>query len=272
MKNISLIIDGQEFEVGFRLLRKLSDSLPEEDQYNEIARALINLDIPSITLSVIERGKLEMEDMDKLWQSGNQDIRRALLSQGDFIEFLTEQQAQEIMDSGDTDMADSLAYWFENLMAEEDAEDQTSRLSVEMAKKLTDYILNYPDQSVRNTLWDNDFLPAKYCPGFKQCLDACHYLSTATLVAMKKKDLELLPQLPLEDLKTLAGNVEDIKNKKLREEVAIFLANYSDPAVRMKLAQNPYTPLAAKEILGNDADFDIRAAVFDPDQEDEDEE
>lgn len=254
-----LIINGQEFPVNYKLLSEIAENLPSEEAYYPLAKALLDLDMMSISENLIHKSILKKEDLDSLWDKGDLAIRRDLVRNTDFIKNFTDAQVQEIIELDDPDILEKVASWAEVLYPDDDG-DQAQRLSGQMADKLLDFMAHHPDKSVRKELFENRSAPAKFRPAFKEIVKSTssHYFP---LKGFTNEDLAILPEFSFETLKNIANNVEDIEDKKIRGKVAEFLANHDDPGVRLELAENRYAPKKALMQLMNDADADIANAA-----------
>lgn len=258
MTETKLIVNGVEFPVGYELLCQIASSLPRgRRRYRELSAALLKLKLPSITSELIRKDVLNDADRDEIWQEGDIDLRRQLARDMDFVDNLSDSQAQEIIDLDDIEILRGIAGLCERLYPEE-GEERAARLSGRMADALMHHLRSHPNQNVRAELAENRSTPFKFRLGFGECLH--EGLSVATALAnMEAGDIALLPNCSREVLVTIAENVEDIKDRNVREQVVKFLCDYNDPGVRLALAENHWAPRSAFDLLASDVDPDIAA-------------
>lgn len=254
-----LIVNGQEFAVNYKLLSEIAENLPKEESYYPLAKALLDLDIISISESLINSSILKKEDLDKLWDKGDLSVRRALVRDIDFLNNFTDTQVQEIMELDDPDMLQMVASWAEVLYPDDDGM-RAQRLSGQMADKLLEFLAHHPDKSVRKELYENRSAPAKFRPDFREIYKLSSRLYFP-IHNFSSEDLEILPQLSFEALKNLANNVEDIEDKETRQKVGEFLARHSDPGIRLELAENRRAPAKILLQLVDDPDADVANAA-----------
>ena len=260
MFEAKLIINGREFPIHYKLLKVIADDLPSGEQYAGVAKALLDLDIPSITQALTGNETLTTEDRDGLWEKGNLDIRRSLVDEGAFRKNLSDAQAEQIIALNDSEILKSLANWAEELYPDED-EEQALRLSGKMADALLEFMASHDDESVRRALAENSQTPAKFRPKFGEMLKKGLDFGDSAIAAMTMEEVDLLQNASLENLKTVANSVENIEDKKVRARVMDFLCSHPDPAVRLSLAENFAAPQSAMERLTKDEDADIARAA-----------
>ena len=81
MMYLRLHENGPEFPIGHDLLLGLTRALKRRTSYPDLVTALLELRIPSLTKELLGVRALETGHMDHLWESGDPNIRRALLSE-----------------------------------------------------------------------------------------------------------------------------------------------------------------------------------------------
>ena len=115
MMYLRLHENGPEFPIGHDLLLGLARALKRRTSYPDLVTALLELRIPSLTKELLGARALETGHMDHLWESGDPNIRRALMSERVFIRDLTDKQAEDIIEDDDIVMLCHLVYWIELL-------------------------------------------------------------------------------------------------------------------------------------------------------------
>lgn len=269
MLDAKLVLNGQEFPLYYKVVNSIAENLPNVENYKSLAKALLALDIPSITESLINSGHLEAEEMDAVWEKGNLDLRRKLADTRAFLKNLTDAQAREIMDLNDSEMLRDVAADAEMLYPDEDDVTRARRLSGQMADALMEFMTNHPDSQVRGALWDNTSTPAKFKPSFAEIIKTRNLGWGIDLSGIKMEDFEAVRDTSIANLKAIANNVEDIKDKGLRAKVCELLCQHPDPAVRLELAENYSAPKSALRKLIHDPDKDVaRTAAERLDDED----
>lgn len=256
MFDAKLIINGQEFPLHYKLLKSIADHLPSGENYAPLAKALLDLNIPSITQGLVDNECLTVEDRDAIWENGDLDIRRSLADENAFRINLSDAQASQIIAINDSEILKSIANWAEQLYPEED-EEQAMRLSGKMADALLEFMASHSDESVRRELAENSQAPAKFRPKFSEMLKNGLHLGDSAIAGMTMEDVEMLQNATLDNLKAVANSAENIKDRKVRARVLNFLGSHPDPAVRLELAENYAAPQSVMERLAKDEDPDI---------------
>lgn len=256
MADIKLVVNGQDFPVNYELLRHIASRIPDTPPYTPLVKALLNLEIPSITAHLVGHEYLEVEDLDAVWEMGEPGLRRELARTSKFRCNLTDRQAEEIMEANDPAMLIPLAEWAEEFCETDDKKGK-SRLAPKMAKKLLQFVASHPDREVQQALLENPFCPKKWRRPFREIISMGLEPDTETIAGFEAADLPLLPHLSLDVLQDLARYVEEINDGKMREKVVEFLCQHRDPAVRMSLAGNGNAPKDVLKKLSKDADGDV---------------
>ena len=266
MSENKIVINQQEFPLHYKLLQIIAEMLPSEEHYAPLARAILSLQIPSITTNLISNGILGREDLDAIWESGNVDLRRALLEETPFRANLTDAQADEIMAANDTEMLGSLADNTEDFFMEEDGEeddymenDDKPRLSRKKARELLEFLLNHADASLRKRVAENPYLPAQFRLPLQATLEKGYLLNQEHLRNLAMNEVDSLDGATQENLLTAARWIESVENRKAQEKLAKLLLKNNDPAVRLELAQNPQAPKSVLKELARDSEQDVAA-------------
>ncbi|MBQ9452727.1 MAG: hypothetical protein IJU65_05480 [Desulfovibrio sp.] len=251
--------EGKKVQLGYRLLKVLAENLPEEKEYTELTEALLELGMPSISEELIGNSLLTKAQYDTLWENGNLDVRRSLVDEEDFLANLSDAQAQDIINMNDPKMFESVARWAELLYPDEKNE-QAIRLSGSMADSVLEHISTHPDSNVRAELVGNASAPAKFLPSLRHCIEQ-GMSRHIPLVGMSSDDVDALAHAPLDTLEYVAGNVEEIRSRTVRREVAKVLIAHPDPSVRLALAENCKAPEFVLKALLNDPDVDVASTA-----------
>lgn len=261
MTDVKLVINGQEFPLYYKMLLSIAENLPNEDNYKPLVQALLALDIPSVTYELVIRELLNREEMDAVWAKGVIDSRRGLAESNSFLKNLTDAQAREMIDLDDSEILKNVARYAEVLYPDDDDKDQAARLSGQMADTLLEFISEHPNSVVRERLMDNTEAPEKFRPRFAEMIKKRDVGWINDLSTFRSEDIEALNDTSLANLKVVAGNVEDIKDKQVRAQVVELLCGHPDPIVRLELAENYSAPKSALRKLVHDPDRDVAATA-----------
>lgn len=163
MEQVFLEINGKEFALDLALLMNIVDYCEFNEQNEPLAYALLELNHPLISASLICTEMFSKEKLDELWQSGCLQICRELIRHnGDFFFNLTDRQAMDIMALNDADMLQSLAtsihyfyqYW---------GKIEKRRLSKNMRDNLMTFIARHKDKDVKRLLrYNSEGIPEKF--------------------------------------------------------------------------------------------------------------
>lgn len=251
----------KKIKVNYALLKAIADNMPQNEQYSNLVDAIFELGIPSLSTSLANNRLLSLNQRDKLWDMGDISARRALVSDRDFLEQLTDKQAQEIITTDDVEILKYIANYAELLYPEEGSL-QASRLSGAMADSLLEHMAQHSDSSVRQTLAENSGTPIKFRPTMADMLKmGINGWYQYELSNLSSDDVQALKNADREALEYCANNIEDIKNSTIRKELAEFIASYPDAGLRLSLAENTRAPIFILEKLLNDTDADIVASA-----------
>lgn len=258
MYDVKLKINGQEFEIPYRLMECIAHRIGDGEHFAPLARAIIALNIPSLTKYLVDNACLTTEERDEIWAAGTDDVKVALLDTQQFIDMLSDEQAREIMERNMPEMLEKVAEWASRLYPEKDS-DQAARISGQMADMLLEMIAHHPDDEVRRNLMANPKAPSKFKPALSEIKRIYTDLPASCVRYISQSDAAIFKNSNLDVLTTIAENIEDIKDKNARKELGNYLANHRDPEVRQALARNFNAPRWLLEILANDPDADIAA-------------
>lgn len=236
---LQLTASGKHLPLTYKQLTALAASLGPCQQ--ELAAALLDLKIPSLTETIIAGGSLSCEQMDSLWRSGGLEVRRALLGQGRFIQQLNAEQAQDILEADDIPMLWQLALG----MREEARSLLPSADSI--FDRLWRHLREHPDMRVREALARNPHVPPDYAfsvsERFRQDLPFC----TTAFSRLQQSDLGMLFKSAHTLLLQLSREIGGIENPSVRKNVIRYLARHPDPLVRHALAGHGGTGLCLSE-------------------------
>lgn len=267
MTDVKIIINGKEFPLYYQMLYEMAIRFPKEVRYVALEKALIDLNIPSITEKLIERNdELPAEMMDEVWKNGDMYIRRTLLNSEQFIINLSDEQVQDIIDADDKEMLKLIVknnkYFFR------DKGKKCTRLSVNLENELIQYMYRNLDDETLKDIWDNSNTPPKYLPKFQEYYFEKNHKDFAINIisGIKKDDVPTLAHFPPLFLIKIAEHIDKIRSKNAQEKTAEFLATHADPGIRMALARNDSAPNSALLLLKKDKDRDIARAANESDR------
>lgn len=269
MAGISLNIQGKEIPLPFSLLLKIAESCPDDAAGEELGNALFELGIPSISEGLVGKDFLSLEQQDALWESGDVDLRRALLGTEKFVSRLSDAQAREIIALDDVQMLENLGGWIEALDFEEDDDDEddddegeAARLSAELAHMLVKHIRNHENVRVRAALAENWGAPANFMPPFSEYVRYVregYDINPKSLKTITVEDVQAISQGSRDLLTELATYVEDIGDARARKAAVAMLSGHPDPEVRLALVRNLEAPRQAFKLLAKDDEPEISA-------------
>lgn len=207
----------------------------------EVADALLALEIPSLTETIIATACLSCEQMDSLWSSGGLEVRRALLGQQHFIQHLDTGQVRDILKADDVPMLRQLALCMREevqpLLPETDP----------LLDRLWRHLRQHPDMRVREALACNPHISPDYAfsvgERFRQDLPFC----TTAFSRLQQSELGLLFKAAHTLLLQLIGEIGGIEKPGVRKNVIRYLARHPDPLVRQALAGRGGTDLCLSE-------------------------
>lgn len=257
MMYLRLHENGPEFPIGHDLLLGLARALRRRGSYPELVTALLELHIPSLTIELLDGFALETEHRDRLWASGDLEVRRALVDDMDFIRNLTDEQAEDIIKADDVFMLCRLARWIELL--EGDLSEQ--RMSPARRDALWLHLRRHPDIRVLQALAANSALPDAIAIPLSERLRLGLDLNYSAFRSLRLDELPALLQASSSDLIALARKAENIPNQEVRHAVLEALLSFPDPAVRMELAESTTKDTAILTRLLADTDPGVRAAA-----------
>ena len=258
MMYLRLREDGPELPIGHDLLLGLAGALDYRNSHPELVNALLELGIPSLNKELVGI-VLGTERMDRLWDSGDPETRRALLHDVDFVRNLTDSQAQDIITADDIPMLRYLAGSCQGL--EGDLSKQ--RLSPAMRDRLWLHLRHHANLKIREKLARNPFLPDAIAIPIGERLRLGLYINSFR--DLRQDDLPVLFQAPLSMLMELAENTNYIRDPDVRHTVLEHLAGHPDPTVRLALTEHTtnadiLTALAADPDPGVRAMAEVRLA------------
>ena len=257
MMYLRLHENGPEFPIGHDLLLGLARALGRRGGYPDLVSALLELHIPSLAIELLDGSALETEHRDRLWASGDLEVRRALVDGMDFIRNLTDKQAEDIIEADDVFMLRRLAHWIELL--EGDLSEQ--RMSPARRDVLWLHLRQHPDMRVLQALAANSALPDAIAIPVGERLRLGLTLNSSAFRSLRLDEIPALLTVSTSALINLARHVEDIPNQEVRHAVLEALLSFPDPAVRMELAGYTTEDAAILTRLLADTDPGVRAAA-----------
>ena len=246
--------------VNYLLLKEIAAHLPDNRQSGGLILALMRMDIPSINTQLAGKDCLDTAQRDALWDTGDKDVRRALVGNTSFLNVLTDAQAQAIMDMDDREMLLTVARFAEMLFPAR-GEKYALRLSGAKADALLDHMIHHKNLEVRRELAENPDVPLKFCVSVMEHLNIGAHSWNMPLAFLTEEDIPALMQTDRKNLCYLANNIEDVENIALRQRVAHLLAEYADPEVRLALAANTSAPHEILQALLQDNEPDVAIAA-----------
>lgn len=261
MAENKIVIDRQEFPLNYKLLRIIARMLPQEAHYAPLARAILTLNVPSITSELISNRILEPNDLDAIWSAGDMELRRALMDESAFREHLTDAQASELMAINDVEMLKPLAANSEDFSGSD--EEKAPRLSDAKVKELMEFLANHPNREIKKLYHENEGLEARWAKPAREMLEQGYELSGEHIAELTEAELDLLAKSPRSTLLQIAEWLAEIKDAKARDKIGKFLLAHPDPEIRLSLAENWDAPKNILKTLAKDEDEDISAAAKD---------
>ena len=226
--SLRLATSGQHLPLTYRQLAALAASLAPCQR--EVADALLALEIPSLTETIIATACLSCEQMDSLWSSGGLEVRRALLGQQHFIQHLDAGQVRDILKADDVPMLRQLA-----LCMKEEVQPLLPGADP-LLDRLWRHLRQHPDMRVREALACNPHISPDYAfsvgERFRQDLPFC----TTAFSRLQQSELGLLFKAAHTLLLQLIGEIGGIEKPGVRKNVIRYLARHPDPLVRQALA------------------------------------
>lgn len=270
--SLRLATSGQHLPLTYRQLAALAASLAPCQR--EVADALLALEIPSLTETIIATACLSCEQMDSLWSSGGLEVRRALLGQQHFIQHLDAGQVRDILKADDVPMLRQLA-----LCMREEVQPLLPG-AAPLLDRLWLHLRQHPDMRVLQALAANSALPDAIAIPVGERLRLGLTLNSSAFWSLRLDEIPALLTVSTSALINLARHVEDIPNQEVRHAVLEALLSFPDPAVRMELAGYTTEDAAILTRLLADTDPGVRAAAREnleelrriEEEEDEDEE
>ena len=254
MATIRLTDGGKEFTIPYSLLKSLAEHYPDGPQAAELGNALLELGIPSITEELVDKKFLTVEQRDAIWENGDVDVRRRLFRVSEFLSYLTDDQAREIVELDDAKMLANVAELSEDLYP---GDGGGMRLSGAAADMLINHIRTHENMGVRAALAENSMTPPQFYPPFLEYIRNGYRLVWDLFEKVSVEDIRALNGQSREILVALAKSIEDVSSAEARKAAITMLAAHPDPEVRLALAENEFAPRLAFELLTQDTEPEI---------------
>ena len=262
MDEVKIIIGEDEFKVNFEFLISFTKSLPEEEKYSKLAARITALNIPSLTAALLEKdGLLTTESLDALWDMNDLNIQRSLVSNSQFMAYITNDQARRIMELDDGYIWNALAQNAEYLLDEIPFLETRIRLSEEMAMRLYESLRKLSVGLVQDTLDFNYQIPKKYWRPLSEYIKAGCRPQSMNVECADMDTVAALPDAAYRYLYVFAQSLQDIKDERAKKGVALFLLSQPDPYLRLELAENSSVPAWILERLISDEEPEVREAA-----------
>lgn len=279
MADVKILIDGNAYPLSSEMLVSMARELPEGKEHAGLARALLALKSYELTSALIASAGLDQETLDNLWEQHEWlEIRKGLLENVDFLENLSDDQAEEILALENEELLDTLAEnWdWDGVYSRHTNDDSKTRLSLEMADMLAQHLLQSPrrrEEIVDRLMWRkmrgsrrrhswpalSDVLKRR--GGFQHC-DPRFFLLLDT------EDADFLAEMsPEEGWERFARFAEFIEDSEAQKQVFGLLASHPDPAVRAELVKSSPTAAAVfGRALGGGEDWEEEDEDWDEDE------
>ena len=267
MALIEFCEDGREFELSYKMLRNLAKNFPDDEKYSELAENIVSLNIPSLTEEVLSHAVLSNKVADEIWKNGDAGVRANLLKRSYFVQALSSQQTNDIIQQNDNYMNECLAANCDKLFDGPDRE-KKSRMTAAEREKLLCFISSLTNWPVRFALAHNSRIPPEYRPTLTEQIKFKVPQDQLCFKNMTMADFPVLKNTEIRIMQRLAENLESVRDKAVRNELINFFLSSSDPGLRLCLAEagrirREHAPflLRALEILANDPEIDVAEAA-----------
>lgn len=242
----------KKFQFNYRMLLSFAQHFPTDEKYSDLAKSLISLGISSISSEILKRGVPGRSDRDVMWASVNSNIRNQLLDDEGFFCAMTDEQARDILASGDSRMFFAAARLIHLFWKPETPGDKR-RLSTRMADALLEGIKNFPDPVINKLITSECVRPASFI--FPPGGDTLN--RRESFAELTEDDVKLLPYLPVATIAALAYDFDTVADAAVQSLLIGPLLDHEDPLVRLNLSENEYLPNWALERLAQDTEPDV---------------
>lgn len=261
MYNIKVVINGEEFPVGYSFLRQFADNFPQHIKYAGLAKSLVKLKNPPLVALLFHNASSELDssEMDELWEIGDLSVWRTMADEPFFVASLTDSQIREIIRRNDAKVLKRIAKNIQHLLQLElKYKGIERRASQEMIDTLLNHLRNSPIREVKATIMNNQFLPEAMKPVFKDYMEAGIYeFPHERLKTMTEADFKYLEYMDRDQLIRLSEGLYELENKRIKKKVVEYLCTHPNTEVRYQMAKNRSLRGLARKMLENDPEKDI---------------
>lgn len=261
--DVKVVVNGQEFPVGYRFVRMLAKIIDCTKRKNyPLARALAKCGHPYVVIPLIEGDKLFQEDYDAQWKSGERNIRLALLKNSAFLERASQDIIRDVLVYGDEEILLSLTRNISSIDGIWQTFEGITGLSQE-GWHLLRFLKYHHLKSVRREYAKVGWLPDGLFMNFEETRRVGAPLMEFPLENMSSGDSQLINLDDRAECLWLASHIGKIRNLEAIRTVCLKLARHPDPQIRLGLARNIRTPNYILKILlrRKNEDYDIRIAA-----------
>lgn len=248
MANIQLTDNGPRFELPHNVLMEIAGDIASNVAYhNDLFRALLDLNIPSITEALaarVDADDISIEEADRLWQQGMFEARKSLLNDRTFLQRLSKEQMEDILRLDDNRLLAIVAEYFD--FDEDEDDDGDHRLDQADIDRLLAFLAAKQDLKIRKALMENDKLDPEKFPVTLEQRIALDVIRGEDYEELRVQDVELFRKADSEVLDTLSYNLDEIRDSKARKAFAQMLIDLPDPQYRQEMAIRYHQP---KDVL-----------------------
>ncbi len=240
--DVKVIVNGQEFRVGYQFVKMLANTINCTKRKNYLlARELAKCGHPYVLIPLIEGDKLLPEDYDSLWRLGERNIRLALLKNSTFLENASQDIIQDVLVAGDEELLLRLTRNITTLNGIWQTFEGIEGLS-DAGWHLLRFIKYHHLQSVRRVYAKVGWLPNGLFMNFEEARRVGVPLRELPLENLSSMDIQLINLADRAECLWFASRIGKIRNKEAIRAVALKLAQHPDPQIRLRLAKNIRTP------------------------------
>lgn len=266
MESVKIKISDKEFPVGYAFLRCFSGKIPHGKEYIPLAKEIINTNNPSLIYNVLSNSqtRLDLPEMDRLWDTGNLSVWRILANESSFLANITNSQIQDVICSDDPKLLVTIANNIHHMLQPKQLHTHIgTRSSLNMRCDLVNHIKTSKFEDVKKALMWNKMLPKNFQPKFKDFMEYGFYdFPSHVIGTITGADLEYLRHFDIHQLINFYLCLPDVEDIRIRNKAYEYLRKCRDPEIRYQLVTRINDlPKEIQDILRNDSDMDIRNMV-----------